>query len=205
MRNKLRNIGASRLRNDPGQVNQKIESTSVVKPIIKPKPELIQTIPKPTFAVEPNFIPKFSDSRPPDTLRVPEAEDSIIKQAGTLLSNPFDGVRALGNDVTKGVRDFFGLSDNVKGGVYANLTNLRKANESKDESTKKALSRSSAFNTASQIAMLASGTALTASTTADLLQGDLTSAGLKGLKGFKPVKKLAKGAYMAYKSAKVVE
>jgi len=205
MRNKLRNIGKSHLYNGPGQVNQKIESTAVVKPIIKPKPELIETIKKPTFAAGSNFIPANFNSRPPDTLSVPEPEDSIIQQAGTLLSNPFDGVRALGNDFTKGVRDFFGLRDNVKGGVYANLTNLRKANESDDESTKRALSRSSAFNTASKVAMLASGTALTAGTATDLLQGDLTSAALKGSKVFKPVKKLAKGAYMTYKTGNALK
>ena len=55
MRNKLRNIGKSHLYNGPGQVNQKIESTAVVKPIIKPKPELIETIKKPTFAAGSNF------------------------------------------------------------------------------------------------------------------------------------------------------
>ena len=147
------------------------------------------------------------------TISAPTPDDGALQQIGTLLSNPFDGIRALGNQARGGIREAFGMRDEGdRSGVYGSLTSLRRANESDDAETQKALERSSAFNSASQVAMLASGTALGAQTVTDLLQGDPTAAVIKKAKVIKPIykavkkvvdpSKLTKAAYMGYKTNK---
>ena len=142
--------------------------------------------------------------------------DNFFQQAGTLLSNPFDGIRALSNQARGGIREAFGMSDEGdRDGVYGSLTSLSRAKASDDAETQKALERSSAFNTASQVAMLGSGTALGAQTVNDLIQGDATGAIIKKAKVLKPIynavkklgvdpTKLTKQAYKTYKANKNV-
>ncbi len=151
---------------------------------------------------------------PPATISMPTPDDSAFKQIGTLLSNPFDGVRALVNQTRGGIRESLGMRDEGdRDGVYGSLSNLRRAKASNREDVKKELSRSSAFNTASQLGALASGAVLTASTVNDLIQGDPKAALLKKAKVVKPiynaVKKVSKdptgsllGLYYGYKGIK---
>ncbi len=140
-----------------------------------------------------------------ETISMPTEDDSLIKQVGTLLSNPFDGVRALVNQTRGGIREAFGMrSEGDRNGPYGSLTNLSRANDSTDPETIEELERGKALNTASQIGALASGAVLTGQTLADLAQGDPTAAILKSAKKFKPVYKLAKNAYMGLKGGKVL-
>jgi hypothetical protein len=150
------------------------------------------------------------------TISATAKDDGALKQIGTLLSNPFDGIAALGNQARGGIREAFGMRDEGSNdGVRGNLTNLRRANESTDASTKKALENSSGLNTVSQIGMLGSGVALGAQTVNDLLQGDAAGAILKKAKALKPVykaikktgvdpTKLSKRLYTSYKADKNV-
>jgi len=142
--------------------------------------------------------------------------DNFFEQAGTLLSNPLDGVVALGNQARGNTRKLFGLSDQGDlDGVRGSLTNLRRGKLSGDEGVKKELGRSSGLNFASQVGMLGSGTALGAQTINDLVQGDATGAIIKKAKVLKPIynavkklgvdpTKLTKQAYKAYKTNKNV-
>jgi hypothetical protein len=141
-----------------------------------------------------------------ETISTPTKDDSLIKQVGTLLSNPFDGVRSLVNQTRGGIRESLGMSDEGdRSGVYGSLTNLSRANDSTDPDTIKELERGKALNVASQIGALASGAVLTGQTLADLAQGDPAAAALKGAKKFKPIYKLAKNAYMGLKAGKVLK
>ena len=141
-----------------------------------------------------------------ETISTPTKDDSLTKQVGTLLSNPFSGVRSLVNQTRGGVRESLGMSDEGdRSGVYGSLTNLSRAKDSTEPSTIKALERGEPFNVASQISMLASGAALTGQTLADLAQGDPTAAIFKTAKKFKPIYKLAKNAYMGLKGGKVLK
>jgi hypothetical protein len=125
---------------------------------------------------------------PPATISMPTPDDGVFQQIGTLFSNPFDGVRALVNQTRGGIRESLGMRDEGdRDGVYGSLSNLRRAKASNSEDVKKALSRSSAFNTASQLAALTSGAVLTASTVNDLAQGDPKAALLKKAKVVKPI------------------
>lgn len=144
------------------------------------------------------------------TISSPTPDDGFLQQAGTLLSNPFDGMRALVNQTRGGIRQALGMSDQGdRDGVYGSLSSLRRANDSEDEQTKKALSRSSALNTASSTAMLASSALLGTQTLVDLAQGDPTAAVTKKLNKIPGVKqvikdpikaaKAAKGTYISYK------
>ena len=154
---------------------------------------------------------------PPATISMPTPDDSVFKQLGTLLSNPFDGVRALVNQTRGGIRESLGMRDEGdRDGVYGSLSSLRRANESKNEEVKSELKRSSAFNSASQIGALASGAVLTASTVNDLIQGDPKAALLKKAKVVKPiynaVKKVSNnptksllGLYYGYKGVKTAK
>ena len=154
---------------------------------------------------------------PPATISMPTPDDGYFKQIGTLLSNPFDGVRALVNQTRGGIRESLGMRDQGdRDGVYGSLSNLRRAQESEREDVKKELTRSSAFNTASQIGALASGAVLTASTVNDLIQGDPKAALLKKAKVVKPiynaVKKVSNnptksllGLYYGYKGVKTAK
>jgi hypothetical protein len=160
---------------------------------------------------------KFATEDPPATISMPTPDDSVFKQLGTLLSNPFDGVRALVNQTRGGIRESLGMRDEGdRDGVYGSLSSLRRANESKNEEVKSELKRSSAFNTASQIGALASGAVLTASTVNDLIQGDPKAALLKKAKVVKPiynaVKKVSNnptksllGLYYGYKGVKTAK
>lgn len=156
-----------------------------------------------------------NDEKPRATISMPTPDDSILQQAGTLLSNPFDGMRALVNQTRGGIRQAFGMSDQGdRDGVYGSLSSLRRANDSEDKQTIEALSRSSALNTTSSTAMLASGVLLGAQTLVDLAQGDPTAAITKKLNKIPGVKqvikdpikaaKTAKGAYISYKGYKNV-
>ena len=153
------------------------------------------------------------------TIRETEAggdTDSIQKQVGTLLSNPLDGVAALGNQVRGSVRETFGMRDEGSSdGVRGSLTNLGRAKKSDDAGTKKALENSSGLNTVGQIGMLGSAGALGAQTVNDLLQGDATGAVIKKAKVLKPIynavkklgvdpTKLSKALYKGYKANKNV-
>ena len=151
---------------------------------------------------------------PPATISMPTPDDGVFKQIGTLFSNPFDGVRALVNQTRGGIRESLGMRDEGdRDGAYGSLSNLRRAKASDEEDIKKELSRSSAFNTASQIAALSSGAALTASTINDLAQGDPKAALLKKAKVIKPIYNAVKktgldptnallGLYYGYKGVK---
>ena len=151
---------------------------------------------------------------PPATISMPTPDDSTFQQIGTLLSNPFDGIRALVNQTRGGIRESLNLSDEGdRDGVYGSLSSLRRAKESKSQETKEALSRSAPFNAASQISALASGAVLTASTVNDLIQGDPKAALLKKAKIVKPIYNAVKktgvdptkallGLYYGYKGAK---
>ena len=85
----------------------------------------------------------------------------------------------------------------------ANLSNLRRANLSEDEQTKKILSRSSALNSASSMFP----PALTAQTFSSALSGDVTALATKKLNKIPGVKQLlkdpkkaAKAGYTLYKT-----
>ena len=145
------------------------------------------------------------------TISAPTPEDSAWQQFKTLVSNPFDGARALVNDARTSIRESVGLdNDNITSGPYANLSNLRRANESEDQQTQQALSRSSAFNSASSMVPVA----LTAQTVSDAISGDVTSLATKKLnkipgvkqviKNPKLAKNIAKTAYKALKTNKNV-
>ena len=142
--------------------------------------------------------------------------DNFFQQAGTLLSNPADGIAALANQTRGNTRKLFGLSDQGDlDGVRGSLTNLRRGKLSGDKGVKKELGRSSGLNFASQVGMLGSGTALGAQTVNDLIQGDATGAIIKKAKVLKPIynavkklgvdpTKLTKQAYKTYKANKNV-
>jgi len=142
--------------------------------------------------------------------------DNFFQQAGTLLSNPADGIAALANQARGNTRKLFGLSDQGDlDGVRGSLTNLRRGKLSGDKGVKKELGRSSGLNFASQVGMLGSGTALGAQTVNDLIQGDATGAIIKKAKVLKPIynavkklgvdpTKLTKQAYKTYKANKNV-
>ena len=145
------------------------------------------------------------------TISAPTPEDSAWQQFKTLVSNPFDGARALVNNARGEIRETFGLSDQGdRDGVYGSLTNLRRANESEDQQTQQALNRSSAFNSASSMVPVA----LTAQTVSDAISGDFTSLATKKLnkipgvkeviKNPKLAKNIAKTAYKALKTNKNV-
>jgi len=145
------------------------------------------------------------------TISAPTPEDSTWQQFKTLVSNPFDGARALVNNARGEIRETFGLSDQGdRDGVYGSLTNLRRANESEDQQTQQALNRSSAFNSASSMVPVA----LTAQTVSDAISGDFTSLATKKLnkipgvkeviKNPKLAKNIAKTAYKALKTNKNV-
>jgi len=150
------------------------------------------------------------------TISATAPDDGALKQIGTLLSNPFDGIRALSNQARGGIREAFGMRDEGDGsGVYGSLTSLRRAKASDDAETQKALERSSGLNAVSQVGMLGSAAALGAQTVNDLLQGDVTGAVLKKAKALKPVynavkklgvdpTKLSKRLYTSYKADKNV-
>ena len=138
------------------------------------------------------------------TISAPTPEDSTWQQFKTLVSNPFDGARALVNDARTSIRESVGLDDdNITSGPYANLSNLRRANLSEDEQTKKILSRSSALNSASSMFP----PALTAQTFSSALSGDVTALATKKLNKIPGVKQLlkdpkkaAKAGYTLYKT-----
>ena len=142
--------------------------------------------------------------------------DNFFQQAGTLLSNPADGIAALANQARGNTRKLFGLSDQGDlDGVRGSLTYLRRGKVSGDKRVKKELGRSSGLNFASQVGMLGSGTALGAQTVNDLIQGDATGAIIKKAKVLKPIynavkklgvdpTKLTKQAYKTYKANKNV-
>ena len=145
------------------------------------------------------------------TISAPTPDDSAWQQFKTLVSNPFDGARALVNTARGELRETFGLSDQGdQDGVFGSLTNLRRANESTDEQTQQALNRSSALNSVSSMVPLA----LTAQTVSDAVSGDFTSLATKKLnkipgvkqviKNPKLAKNIAKTAYKALKTNKNV-
>lgn len=138
---------------------------------------------------------------PQGNISIPE-DDSPAQQASTLVSNPFDGVRALANQTVGGIQNMFGIDKGFRDGPYGSLTSLRRANNATDPETKQALSRSAPFNQATQAAALASGAMLGVGTIADLAQGDPTAALLKKAKGVKQVYNTAKTAYIGYKGGK---
>lgn len=182
MRNKIRNIKP--FKHGPAQTTEEdYQSTSsknkintlTKRPLIKP--------------------PKNSN------ISIPE-DDEPAQQAGTLISNPFDGVRALANQTIGGIQNMFGIDQGRRDGPYGSLTNLRRANNATDPETKQALSRSALQNQATQLYALLSGGMLAAGTAADLAQGDPTAALLKKAKGVKQIYKTAKTAYYGYKGGK---
>ena len=149
------------------------------------------------------------------TISSPTPDDGFLQQVGTLLSNPFDGARALVNQARGSIRETLGLSDQGdRDGVYGSLSSLRRANDSEEKSTKQALSRSSAMNLASSAATLASGAYLGAQTLTDLAQGDPTAAISKKLNKIPGIKQIiknpkhaatvAKSTYMGLKGNKNV-
>tara|TARA_R100001594_G_scaffold68777_1_gene103119 strand:- start:493 stop:1368 length:876 start_codon:yes stop_codon:yes gene_type:complete len=79
-----------------------------------------------------------------------EEGDSAWDQLGTLLSNPFQGIMALGNQTAEGVRSFFGNPTNkpTRSDALANLTNLAIAKEGEKTSGQidPELFRSNLFN-----------------------------------------------------------
>tara|TARA_R110000822_G_C15041389_1_gene465356 strand:+ start:14 stop:601 length:588 start_codon:yes stop_codon:yes gene_type:complete len=138
---------------------------------------------------------------PQGNISTPE-DDSPTQQASTLISNPFDGVRALANQTVGGIQNMFGIDKGFRDGPYGSLTSLRRANNATDPETKQALSRSAPFNQVTQATALLSGSMLAAGTIADLAQGDPTAALLKKAKGVKQVYNTAKTAYIGYKGGK---
>lgn len=128
------------------------------------------------------------------TISAPTPDDSAWQQFKTLISNPFDGARALVNTARGEIRETFGLSDQGdQDGVYGSLTNLRRANESTDEQTQEALNRSSAFNSASSMMPAA----LTAQTVSDAVSGDFVSLATKKLNKIPGVKEVIKNPKLA--------
>jgi len=190
MRNKIRNIKP--FKHGPAQTTEKdYQSTS-----FKNK---IDELTKRT-SIEKKESEKINLGRVPN-ISIPE-DDQPAQQAGTLISNPFDGVRALANQTIGGIQNMFGIDQGLRDGPYGSLTNLRRANNATDLETKKALSRSAPFNQATQATALASGGMLAAGTISDLAQGDPTAALLKKAKGVKQVYNTAKTAYIGYKGGK---
>jgi len=152
--------------------------------------------------------------------------DSFLKQAATLVSNPAQGLKALGNQMSYNyVTDEFGNYSSDP--ALNSLTNLRKAKESGRSI------QGDALNTASQIGLFAAGALgalskagaaanaakttrrakalralknpLTTQTYLDAASGDFTGLGLKFLpKGIRgKLKKPAKSLYYGYKSSKI--
>jgi len=140
-------------------------------------------------------------TKPKATISTPRDDDGA-QQLSTLVSNPFDGVRALANQTIGGIQNLVGIDKGLRDGPYGSLTNLRRANNAKDPETRQALSRSAPFNQATQAAALMSGAMLGVGTVADLAQGDPTAALLKKAKGIKQVYNTAKTAYIGYKGGK---
>lgn len=133
------------------------------------------------------------------TISAPTPEDSTWQQFKTLVSNPFDGARALVNNARGEIRETFGLSDQGdRDGVYGSLTSLRRANLSEDQQTQQALSRSSALNSTSSMIPVA----LTAQTVSDAISGDITSLATKKLNKIPIVKKVIKNPKLAKNIAK---
>jgi hypothetical protein len=133
------------------------------------------------------------------TISASTPDDNKWQQFKTFVSNPFDGARALVNDVRTSIRESVGLdNDNITSGPYANLSNLRRANESTDEQTQEALNRSSAFNSASSMMPVA----LTAQTVSDAISGDVTSLATKKLNKIPGVKEVIKNPELAKNIAK---
>tara|TARA_B110000977_G_C10826695_1_gene396402 strand:- start:86 stop:679 length:594 start_codon:yes stop_codon:yes gene_type:complete len=144
---------------------------------------------------------RLVDQTTQENISTPE-DDSPTQQASTLISNPFDGVRALANQTVGGIQNMFGIDKGFRDGPYGSLTSLRRANNATDPETKQLLSRSAPFNQATQATALLSGSMLAAGTVADLAQGDPTAALLKRAKGVKQVYNTAKTAYIGYKGGK---
>jgi len=161
---------------------------------------------------------KINRTRPQSTMyETPENNsDDFHVQIGTLLSNPADGIVTLANQARGNTRELLGLSDQGDlDGVRGSLTNLRRGKLSGDKGVEKELERSSGLNFASQVGMLGSGTALTAQTLNDFVQGDPTGYFIKKAKTLKPIynaikkfgvdpTKLTKQAYKTYKANKNV-
>ena len=208
---------AFRLKNTTSPLSQRVKDldsignppkNTSVAPTLDPRLQI--TLPEGTA----NYQPPVDFGT--QTISATAEDDGALKQIGTLLSNPFDGIRALGNQARGGIREAFGMRDEGDGsGVYGSLTSLRRAKASDDASTKKALERSSGLNAVSQVGMLGSAAALGAQTVNDLLQGDVAGAVLKKAKALKPVynavKKLgvnptaaSKALYKGYKANKNV-
>jgi len=153
-------------------------------------------------------------------------KDSFIKQAGTLVSNPVQGLKALGNQMSYNyVTDEFGNYSSDP--ALDSLTNLRRAKESGRSI------QGDELNTAGQIGMLAAGALgalgkantavnaaqntrrakvlsslknpLTTQTYLDAASGDFTGLGLKFLpKAIRgKLKKPAKSLYYGYKTSKI--
>ena len=128
------------------------------------------------------------------TISAPTPDDSAWQQFKTLISNPFDGARALVNTARGEIRETFGLSDQGdQDGVYGSLTNLRRANESTDEQTQEALNRSSALNSASSMIPAA----LTAQTLSDAVSGNFVSLATKKFNKIPGVKEVIKNPELA--------
>lgn len=156
-----------------------------------------------------------NEEKPRATISMPTPDDSVLQQAGTLLSNPFDGMRALVNQARGGIRQALGMRDEGdRDGVYGSLSSLRRANISEDPEAQQALSRSSAMNLASSAATLASSGYLGVQTLTDLAQGDPTAVIAKKLNKIPGVKQViknpkhaatvAKSAYIGLKGNKNV-
>ena len=128
------------------------------------------------------------------TISAPTPDDNMWQQFKTLISNPFDGARALVNDARTSIRESVGLdNDNITSGPYANLSNLRRANESTDEQTQETLNRSSAINSASSMIPAA----LTAQTLSDAVSGNFVSLATKKFNKIPGVKEVIKNPELA--------
>jgi len=198
----------------PSALLQESEQEGSNGPVLSPEAQAYLNSPRGRARADKSI----ASTRPQSTIsQTPEDNsDSFFKQAGTLLSNPLDGVVALGNQARGNARKLFNLSDEGDlDGVRGSLTNLRRARLSGDKGAQKVLDRSSGLNFATQVGMLGSGTALGVQTVNDLVQGDATGAIIKKAKVLKPVynavkklgvdpTKLTKQVYKVYKTNKNV-
>ena len=158
-------------------------------------------------------------------------KDSLLKQAATLVSNPVQGLAALGNQTSYNyVTDEFGTHSPGGDPALRSLTDLRKNKEWEDKGLRGTIDGNE-FNTAGQIGMLAAGTLgaiskapaavktsskalkalnslknpLTTQTYLDAASGDFTSLGLKFLpKAIRgKLKKPLNSLYYGYKGSKI--
>ena len=77
---------------------------------------------------------RLVDQTTQENISTPE-DDSPTQQASTLISNPFDGVRALANQTVGGIQNMFGIDKGFRDGPYGSLTSLRRSGNTSNRVT----------------------------------------------------------------------